>query len=159
MMKRIERILTSCLEGLLVCAFLLILTLVVTQVILRYVFNSSITGANETVIILFVYTTSLGGALAAGRREHISFTFAVESLPENLRKAMDILCFLLIAVINGVMAWYSLHWISITGDYLMPSTGLTRSVAQISIPAGCGLAVLFCLVKAYTLTRHEQPAS
>ena len=158
MMKRIERIVTSVLEGLLACAFLVIVTLVVTQVILRYVFNSSITGANETMIILFVYTTSLGGALAAGRREHISFSFTVESLPENLRKALDVVCFLLIAVINGVMAWYSLRWISITGEYLMPSTGLPRFVAQISIPFGCGLAVLFCLVKAFALTRHKAPA-
>jgi len=154
-MKRIERILTSLMEGLLVCAFLVILILVVTQVILRYVFNSGITGANETLIILFVYTTSLGGALAAGRREHIALTFAVDSLPKNLRKTMDVVSLLLVAVINGVMAWYSLHWISITGDYLMPSTGLPRAVAQVSIPSGCGLAALYCLVKAFALTRRE----
>ncbi len=147
-MKRVERLLADILEGVVACAFLTIFALVVIQVFLRYVLNTSIIGANEVIIILFVYTTSIGGALAAGRREHIALTFAIEMLPEPLRKLMARVSFLLVAFINGVMAWFSLHWIGITGDYLMPSTGLTRSVAQNSIPLGCCLAALYCLVKA-----------
>ena len=147
-MKQVERILAKFLEGVVACAFLMIFALVVIQVFLRYVLNTSITGANEVIIILFVYTTSIGGALAAGRREHIALTFATEMLPEVVRKLLARTSLLLVAFINGVMVWFSLHWIGITGDYLMPSTGLTRSVAQFSIPLGCGLAAFYCLVKA-----------
>jgi|TARA_B110000003_G_scaffold48616_1_gene47203 TRAP-type C4-dicarboxylate transport system permease small subunit len=147
-MKSIEQILAGILEGVIACAFLAIFILVVIQVFLRYVLNSAIPGANEVVIILFVYTTALGGALAAGRGEHIALTFATDLLPEAIRKVMARISFLLVAWINGVMVWFSLHWIGVTGDYLMPSTGLTRSVTQISIPFGCGLAGIYCLLKA-----------
>ena len=149
-MKRVEQILTVVTEVVMVCAFVVILLLVVIQVFLRYVLNSAIPGANEVVIILFVYTTALGGALAAGRREHIALTFATDLLPENLRKVMARVNLLLVAWINAVMVWFSMHWIGITGDYLMPSTGLTRSVTQISIPLGCGWAAVYCMVKAIT---------
>jgi len=84
MIKTIESILTKMLEGLLAICFLAIVTIVITLVVLRYAFNSSITGANEVITILFVYTTSLGAAVAVGRREHISITFAVECLPLGL---------------------------------------------------------------------------
>ena len=142
-MKRVEQLLTVVMEAVIVCAFVVILLLVVIQVL-----NSAIPGANEVVIILFVYTTALGGALAAGRREHIALTFATDLLPENLRKVMARVSLLLVAWINAVMVWFSMHWIGITGDYLMPSTGLTRSVTQVSIPLGCGWAAVYCMVKA-----------
>ncbi|MFT4640470.1 MAG: C4-dicarboxylate transporter DctQ subunit [Verrucomicrobiales bacterium] len=152
-MKRAERILANLLEGLLAAAFLVIFALVVIQVVLRYVFNSSIPGANEVIIILFVYTTAIGGAIAAGRSEHIALTFAIDKLSPPASKAMDVLGLALVALINAVMVWHSLHWIGITGDYLMPSTGLPRMIAQASIPIGCGLATVYCAVKAIILSR------
>jgi len=158
MIQRLERILTRCLEALLIIGFLAIFALVVIQVFLRYVLNTSITGANEVIIILFVYTTAIGGAIAAGKREHIAITFAIDWLPSKARQIIDQLGLLLVAAINAIMVWFSFHWIGITGDYLMPSTGLPRIVAQLSIPLGCGLATLYCLTKAVTLKRNGEAA-
>ena len=158
-MKTTEKFLTSILEGLLAVCFLTILVLVVLQVFLRYVLNTSIVGANEIIIILFVYTTSIGGALAAGRGEHISLTFATEALPEKAQKVLARVCLLLVAFINGAMLWYSLHWIGITGDYLMPSTGLSRWVAQISVPIGCSLATAYCFLKAFSSSKQKGTGS
>ncbi len=155
-MKMLEKRLAALLEALLACGFLAIFILVVIQVVLRYVFNDSITGANEVIIILFVYTTAIGGAIAAGRREHIALTFAIDALSKEKRKIIDVIALSLVALINGVMAYFSLHWIGITGDYLMPSTGLPRSIAQLSIPIGCGLATLYCVVKACELARSSE---
>ncbi len=147
MIKTIESILTKMLEGLLAICFLAIVTIVITLVVLRYAFNSSITGANEVITILFVYTTALGAAVAMGRQEHISITFAVECLPLGGRKWADAVGLVLIALFNGAMLVYSIRWIGITGDYLMPTTGLPRIVAQLSVPLGCGLAVAYCLLR------------
>ena len=154
-MKRVEKMLGNVLEGLLASAFLAIFVLVVIQVVLRYLFNSSITGANEFIVILFVYTTSIGGAIAAGRGEHIALTFAVERLWPNLQRWVRCLQFLLVAFLNVVMVWFSMGWIETTGDYLMPSTGLARRVVQLAVPLGCGLAAVYCLVKAFSTERIE----
>ena len=149
-MKTVENAVENVLEGLLAICFFTILIVVVLQVFLRYVLNTSIVGANEVIVILFVYTTAIGGALAAGRGEHISLTFATDALSKKVQPVLARFCLLLVAFINGTMVWFSFHWIGITGGYLMPSTGLSRAVTQVSVPIGCGLAVIYCLVKAFS---------
>jgi TRAP-type C4-dicarboxylate transport system permease small subunit len=118
-----------------------------TLVALRYLFNSSIVGANELVTILFVYTSALGAALAIGRWEHIGITVLLDRLPPRTRWILDLLRTFLVAVINGVIVVYSLGWLQTTGQFVMPSTGLPRWVAQACVPMGCSLAVFFCLVR------------
>ncbi|SVA10727.1 uncharacterized protein METZ01_LOCUS63581, partial [marine metagenome] len=48
------------LVGVLFLVFIITLTLV----FLRYALNQSITGANEIVTILFIYTTAIGAAVS-----------------------------------------------------------------------------------------------
>ena len=148
-MTKLETMLNRALEFVLAMCLLAIATIVVTLVVLRYVFNSSITGANETVTILFVYSTALGAALLIGKREHIAIPFAVEALPLRLQKVVDIAGLVLVAILNAVMLGYSVGWIRITGEYLMPSTGLPRAAVQMSIPLGCGLAFVYCLLRIF----------
>ena len=64
MMNKFEPLLTKILEFVLALGLLAIALIIVTLVVLRYAFNSSITGANETITILFVYTTAIGAAVA-----------------------------------------------------------------------------------------------
>ncbi|MEM7385068.1 MAG: TRAP transporter small permease [Verrucomicrobiota bacterium] len=158
-MKRVlERRLSLLVEALLAIVLLAIFLLVVIQVVLRYGFNTSITGANEWITVLFVYTTALGAAVAAGRREHIAIDIAVDWIPLKWRRWRDALVLLLVMLINLVMVFYSFHWIGITGDYLMPSTGLPRWVVLISVPLGCGLAVFLCGLRLPSVLRGEEKA-
>ena len=140
-----EQILTRILEGFIVLCFFSILILTISLVILRYVFNSTIIGANEFVVILFVYTSALGAALVIGKKEHIGIPYFIDMLPHNFRKAIDIINFLLIAFLNGVMIWYSIRWIRITGGYLTAVLRIPQLYIQIVIPIGCGFAILYCV--------------
>lgn len=142
---KIEQILTRILEGIIVLCFFSILTLVITLVILRYGFNTTIIGGNEFVVILFIYTSALGAAVIVGKKEHIGITYFIDKLPLSLRKVVDIFDFLLIAFINGVMIWYSIRWISTTGGYLTAVLRIPQFYAQIVVPIGCGAAILYCL--------------
>jgi TRAP-type C4-dicarboxylate transport system permease small subunit len=131
---------------------------VVLQVILSNCFNSSITGANEIITKLFVYVTTIGAAVAVGKREHIAITFATDRMPTNLRRLVEILGLFLVAVLNMVVVAYSIHWIRITGHYLMPTTQLPRFVAQLSVPIGSAIAILFCLVRMFSPAECEHAA-
>ena len=155
-MRKIENRCVNLLEGLLALSLLVMFLLVVTLVIARYVFNAAIPGANEAVTIIFIYTSSIGGALAAGRREHIAIPVLIDRLPGAARRWIDVLGLAAVAFINGVMVWFSFHWIGITGGYLMPSTGLPRIAAQLSIPIGCGLAAVYCAAVAVAKLREER---
>jgi len=147
-MKTFHSRLTCFLEVLVCLSFLSFFTMVILLVGLRYLFNSSITGANEIITILFVYTTAIGAAIAVGQRGHIAINILIEKLPQRLAKHLAKLQLALVGLINFAIAWFSVPWISQTGDNLMPTLGAMRAVVQISIPLGCGLAVLYCITTA-----------
>ena len=130
--KRLTRILEWILSATFFCFFLLIILLVV----LRYLFNTTIIGANEGILVAFVFTTAIGGAVAISRREHIAITYFVDKLPERVRTGIDILGLALIALINAIIAWQSIYWIERTGKFMMPAMQMPQWIAQISVAIG-----------------------
>ncbi len=154
-LKRAEKVLTRLLEATVSVCLLAIFALIVTLVFLRYVFNAGIVGANETATLLFVYSTAVGAAVAVGRGEHVAITFLVERIGPRARQTAEIGVLALVAVINGVILRESLSWIAITGGYIMPATQLPRVVAQVSVPLGCGLAIVYCLIRIATTLKGE----
>ena len=88
-MRRLENTLSVVLEAILALGLLAIFLLVVALVITRYVFNAAIPGATESITIIFIYISSIGGALAAGRRGHVAIPFAIENLPKQTRRWID----------------------------------------------------------------------
>ncbi len=156
-MKQFQKKLQTLLENTLAILLALVFLIVILLVFLRYVFNESITGSNEFIVILFVYATSLGAALGVGKSDHLAVRFLVLKLPEVIQKKVVLIQDILVALINLVAFIYSIHWIKHTGDYLMPSTGLPRWVAQLSIPLGCFLSLLFCFFKFLPAARLAKP--
>ncbi|MDA0346659.1 MAG: TRAP transporter small permease [Verrucomicrobia bacterium] len=157
-----EKWLTRILEWILAATFFGFFLLIIILVILRYVFNTTIIGTNEGIVIAFIFTTAIGGAVAISRREHIATTFFVDKLPDHIRTGIDILGLAMVALINAVMVWQSIYWIGRTGGFMMPAMQMPQWVAQISIPIGCSLAIVYCLLKIAILasgkaTRALQP--
>lgn len=152
---QIESKLSRAIEAL-ASAFLFgILALISVLVLLRYIFNAGIVGANEIATVLFVYTSALGAAVEVGRREHIAITFAVERLDPALRRVAGTASLAAVGLLNAVIAWQSVEWISMTGGYLMPATQMPRIVVQAAIPLGCALATFYCLLGARQLLGEE----
>ena len=125
--------------------FFIILSITIILVIMRYGFNAAIIGGNEAMNYLFIYTTALGAAVSIGNNEHIKMTCLVEKLKARSRKSINIINYLFIGFINGVMVWYSLPWIRATGYFESPVLRIPNWIVQISIPVGCSLVILYCL--------------
>ena len=140
-----EKVFTRLIEVIISFCFFCIISIIIALVILRYGFNTTIVGANELVIILFIYTSALGAAVVIGKKEHISITFFIDKLPSLLGLMVDSINFLLIAFLNGVIIWYSIYWIKVTGSYLTAVLKIQQAFAQIIVPFGCGLAILYCI--------------
>ena len=155
-MKRLEQILIRVLEISFSICFLVMFALVVTQVILRYVFNESIGGANELATILFAYTSALGIAVGIAKRDHMAISWFTERLSPKLRKLIDVLGLILLAILNLVIFWYSLRWIDITGSRMISVLQVPRWTAQIAIPIGTGASAIFCFIKLWLGLRGEE---
>ena len=122
----------------------MVFSITLVLVFLRYVFNQSITGANEVVTILFIYTTAIGAAISIGKNEHIGIDVFVNLLPKKFYKMIRILQVFLVFALHLILFIYCLEWVEKAGGYLMPATGLPRIVAIASIPLGCIFCILFC---------------
>lgn len=144
-MNRLSTTLIRVLEFATAILLLAIAAIVVAQVFLRYGWSQSITGANETITILFIYMSTIGAAVAVGRWEHIAITMAVDSISDAVRSVLRAFAIACVAFINAALVFYSIGWIRITGHFLMPTTELPRRVVQLSVPIGCSLAVLLCV--------------
>ena len=141
------------LVGVLFLVFIITLTLV----LLRYALNQSITGANEIVTILFIYTTAIGAAVSIGKNEHIGIDVFVNLLPSKFHKTIRMLQIVLLFSLHLILFIYCLQWIGKAGGYLMPATGLPRLVAIASIPIGCILCVLYCFKILIDVFNSWQP--
>ena len=107
--------------------------------------GQSITGANEIVTILVIYTTAIGAAVSIGKNEHIGIDFFVNILPSRFHKTIRILQIVLLFTLHLILFIYCLEWVNKAGGYLMPATGLPRLVAIASVPLGCVLCILYCI--------------
>jgi len=148
-MKRLEIGMVRVLEIVCGICFVVMFTLIVTQVALRYGFNESIGGANELATILFAYTSALGIAIGIARRDHMAISWFTERLGPTPRKIIDVIGLVLLALLNAVIFWYSIRWIDITGARMISVLQVPRWTAQIAIPIGTGASVIFCLIKLW----------
>jgi TRAP-type C4-dicarboxylate transport system permease small subunit len=144
-MVKTEKLLSRILVGFIAFCLFSIVLLVMTLVVLRYGFNATIVGANEFIVILFIYTSAIGAAVVIGKKEHIAITYFIDKLPSSVRRIFDVVNFLLIAFLNGIMIWYGMRWMNITGDYLTAVLKIQQAYAQIVVPIGCSIAILYCL--------------
>jgi TRAP-type C4-dicarboxylate transport system permease small subunit len=142
---RLEKFVTKVLQVIVTFFFFIILSITITLVIMRYGFNAAIIGGNEAMNYLFIYTTALGAAVSIGSGEHIKISFLVDKLKAQIKKVVNILNYLLVGFINGVMIWYSIRWINSTGYFESPVLRIPNWIVQISIPLGCSLVILYCL--------------
>ncbi len=145
-LRAIETKLSNLLEQFLTLLLFLIFAIIVLLVVLRYVFNTTIIGGNEGALIAFVYTTAIGGALAVARQEHIAIHYFVDLSPVRTQHHLKILQLVLVAAMNLAIVWYSIAWIGRTGAFLMPALQLPQLVAQLSVPVGCGMAFVYCVI-------------
>ena len=161
LIARLDRAIINTAEVAIVAALIVIFALVNLLVVLRYVFGSTIVGGNEFIVVLFIYTTAIGAAVAVSRKEHIAINFLVDRLPVGSRKILEIIGFALIALVNAVMVWYSLTiWIPLTGRFILPALQLPQGYAQAAVPIGCGLVALSSLLHmALLLTGKEGAGS
>jgi TRAP-type C4-dicarboxylate transport system permease small subunit len=143
-LHRGEKILTRLLEGIVTVFFFIILVITVLFVVLRYGFNESIIGGDEAMEYLFIYTTAIGAAISLAHREHIKIDVLVERFPVILRKIVNSIGLLLVAFFNGVLIWLGLPWIKAVGSFESPVLRIPNRFIQMSVPIGCGLAIVYC---------------
>ena len=114
-----------CLEWLVAGCLAVMVALVFTNVVLRYVFGSGIAAGEEFARLAFVWLIFLGAVLAMRERGHIGVTILVERLPARVQR------FLLL--FNHALLLYAL-WLLGDGSWSLTVIGLQNTLPVSGLP-------------------------
>lgn len=124
------------------------------QVFNRYVVNYVFGWEEETARYLMVWSSFLAAAYALRRGEQLGMEFVVRLLPGRVRRAVRLLCHVVVMAFLGVVAYQGLLvMLPQQLDQVSPSLGITMAIPYAAIPVSA--AMLFW-VEALLLVEEWQ---
>jgi TRAP-type transport system small permease protein len=128
-------------ERALAIVFVLAITLNFVNVIGRYVFDTSILGADEIEVYTMVWITFLGAVVVTWRRQHLRMDVILRMLPAPVQTVLHAIELLLLAGLGGFMLIHSWNYAA-----QMYAIGRTSDMTDIplwtihaALPLGFGL--------------------
>lgn len=115
-------------------AGLLLMTLIIGwQVFGRYVLNESPAWAEQAALLLMIWYVMF--AAAAGVREgfHIRITVFADSLPQRVRRAVNLLAHAIVGLFGAAMAWWGTELTIGVWGHVIPTLGISRGWAYVPI--------------------------
>ena len=121
----------------LIALFLAVMVvLVFSNVVLRYVFNSGITVSEEVSRWLFVWLTFLGAIVAMREHGHLGVDSLVKRLPNWGKRACLVTSQVLMLFVTWLLLTGSIEQTIINWEVSAPASGLS--------PPGCSTAQAWC---------------
>ena len=114
-------------EGLMVLALAGMVIAVFVNVVLRYVFHTSIVSYEEISRLLFVWLVAIGAIVAAFEGSHLGFDMVTSRVGPSTRKVLFWISQLLIAACMGLLLWGS--WEQVVAGWSSYSTVLGYPLA------------------------------
>lgn len=139
-----------------VVGLLSIVGIVFYEVIGRYVLNQTPTWAESLALVLVLYVTMLGAAVAVRDAGHIGMDSLVILLPLHIQRWFEIVIHLLVIGFGMAMAYNGWVLGMSVASYLIPNLGLPEIVRYIPLSLSGVLIVLFSVEHTLALLRHEE---
>lgn len=109
------------------------IVVITAQVVFR-VFFTALSWTEELSRYLLVWASFLGTAVAFKKGAHIAVGFAVDALPETLRKIVRFISCCLMACFFGVTIWYSIYLFNVQVFQVSPAIGIKMRYVYTVIP-------------------------
>lgn len=115
----------------------------------RYLFNSPFTWLEEVQMFLILWTVFLGGSVAVRDHGHVAITFIVDMLPESLQKIVDVLIFIVMAIVMYFVAINAIDLILlyIRSNRVTNLLNIPYQLIYFVVPLGCLLIVINYLLQ------------
>ena len=145
-MNKFLKVLDKILSVILIALVAFIAIGVSGTVVARYFFGYSSTAFEEFLTVAFVLIVFFGAALSIREKQHISITYLIDKSKKH-RAVFDIIDYVIIALINVALCYYSIVWISKIGHTISPASGLKMGYYYIAVPITSAIAVFYCIIE------------
>ncbi len=127
---------------------LLIIMVIITflQVIMRYVFDSPLTWAEETIGVLMIYFGLIGGSFGVYYGIHISLEIFVEKFMKRYDRQIRILEVFLYIFFGLIEIIYGIQIMKLTVFQVLPATGFPVRYTYLALPISGVIMIFFSIV-------------
>ncbi len=137
-------------------AGLVFMTLVIAwQVFGRYVLNDSPSWSESAALVIMLYFVLLAAAVGVYEQFHLGLRLFVSRLPAGWKRPVYVIGQLLVMTFGLAMAWNGMRLIDYTSSHIIPTLGISRSVAYWPFVLCGGLIVFFSLVRCAVVVRDK----
>lgn len=120
-----------------------------SQVLFRYVLQTSLAWSEELARFFLMWLGSLSAAYAFKTGSHFALRFAVDRLAPRPRKQLERLVTALVAALLAVFAWQALQFTLEVRTMVAPATGMSMAIPYSSAFVGSLLMLYYVLRQAW----------
>jgi len=137
--------------------FIAMCLMVITQVMLRYVFNRPIFWAEEFTLSVFTWVAFIGSALALRKTRHARITLVIDKFPEFIRQKVEIGGHVLVALICILLFIQSIKFNGLAHTIRLPALGVPESFVSFGITFAVVLMFIFSIETiVYIILKKER---
>jgi TRAP-type C4-dicarboxylate transport system permease small subunit len=134
------------LEEILCSVFLItMISLVIINVFLRYLFDHSIFWAEEVATICFVWCVFVGASATYKHKMDLGIDFLVTRTPPHIEKVIRFLTGLVLLAINGYIFYMSIIFTKIAWAKPTAVLGISSGALNLALVVGFGLITFYTL--------------
>lgn len=126
----------------LVVMFMTMVAVIFLQIIMRFVFNDSLTWSEEMGKFIFVWISWLGISIGQRRNEHIKITMLTDKLPARTQKVVGIIANLILIAILAVTIYYAVLLVQTQQRVPYAGIKISTSWGYLSLVLGCAFMAL-----------------
>lgn len=140
--NRLFYILNHTEEIVIVAMFAAMVAVIFLQVIMRYVFNNSLSWSEELGKFFFVWITWLGISLGERVGEHIKITMLTDRLPFKVAQIVNIISEIIVIAICAVTFYYGVSLVFSQMGTHYAGIKISVSWGYLAVVVGCGLMII-----------------
>ena len=136
------------LEFLMGVLMLVLVVIVTTEVIRRYVFNNPTHWASEFCRFLLIWMTFTGASIVTRLSTHLSMGFTIHRfVNKSLSRFIRVFVLVAVAVVMIVLTYYSGKVTLLAGYRSAPMTGMPMYIPWISLPLNAAIMSLYMIAE------------
>ena len=144
-MKKVLDVANKIAIYLIIFLFALMVFTIFLQVVLRFVFNTGTSWAEEAARYSFEWMVLLGGAVAVRRGRHMRVEYFIDKFPPLMKAVTQVVLDLIVATFLIVLCYNAYLLIGITHRQMSTGTNIPMSIPYASIFVGSVLMLVFMI--------------
>lgn len=130
-------------------------TVLMYQVIMRYFFHNATSWSDEVATTSFVWSVMLAIPIGIRRHEHVAVEYFINLLPAIGVRAMHILIDVATAATMAIIGYFAVNLLESANRQLLSGISLAAGIdvpmswVYIAVPIGSVVTILFCLERIF----------